>query len=409
MSRNRWWSIGLALILISMTASMTYFSVRTSVYGDIYLYVCDLVEERFYENSPFLQNWARDCRNDVEEISSFETLDTLMSRLQIRLHRMGVSHLDVYSPVEDRRLWQGKAQENGLKVRLIDGQYVITRVYPGSVAAQVELLPGDIVDELEGEKIHSLWQITHGQGFYTIIRSHQSMTVYMEPREISLDAGPTLRSLKNKTGLLEISSFRSEYFDRESWKKMVGYFSTYSHLVVDIRGNSGGSFVAMLRALSPFFCDPKIVGYLKQPRKPSAKEIDLDDNLDDIYQLKILDKAPSIRLRTFSDYGCYQGKVTVLSNYQTASVSEIFAHAMVSRHNARVWGEATSGDVVLAVWYNLPHLRRGYSLSIPEAVVLTHDQINLEGRGVWPSRELTYSLSDAVRGEDSWVKTAEVW
>lgn len=59
--------------------------------------------------------------------------------------------------------------------------------------------------------------------------------------------------------------------------------------------------------------------------------------------------------------------------------------------------------MLVATWYSLPRLGEGYSLSIPVTVYVTARGEVIEGKGIWPQRELEYSLSEAVRGQDSWL------
>ncbi|MCB0367246.1 MAG: PDZ domain-containing protein [Bdellovibrionaceae bacterium] len=405
--RQQGWRFVLgALVVMFIVAVPSYLSVRASIHVEVVQYICNLVEMKFYEYTKGLEEWADKCRAEGLEISPWESTREVLGRIQVHFNHLGISHLEVYTPVEDKRLWEGQGQEIGVQARLIEDRYVITKVLPGSMAAQAELQPGDIVEELDGEPIHSLWQIHTGRGFFTVIRGDKVFRVFLEPREVILDSSPQVRVLDPNTAVLEISSFRSPYFEEEDWKKVIRQLEPFSKVLVDIRENSGGSFVAMLRALSPFFCEPTLIGHLVQPRKDQDKRGPLLDNLAEDYQLAELDQKGVLDLVTFAGYGCVKGKVTVLTNYQTASVSEIFAHGIRKRGNARVWGEPTAGDVVLAVWYAIPHLAKGYSLSIPEATVVTHDNVNLEAQGVWPDRELEYRLSDAVQGLDSWVVEA---
>jgi C-terminal processing protease CtpA/Prc len=406
MHSTGWRKILGAVVVMGLVAVPNFYWVRASVHVSVIRYICDLVEMKYFEYSADLEKWANRCRAERLQVSPWDSTREVLERVQGHFRYLGVSHLEVYTPVEDKRLWEGQGQENGIQARLIDDKYVITKVLPGGMAARVALKPGDIVETLDGQPIHSLWQIQTGRGFFTIIRGEQTFRVYLEPREMILDSSPKVTPINAQTALLEISSFRSGYFEGDNWKATVQKLGPYSQVIIDIRDNSGGSFVGMLRALSPFFCEPTFIGSLVQPRKNQESRGPLLDDLSEDSQLTELDEKGVVELWTYSGYGCFKGRVTVLTNYQTASVSEIFAHGMKKRPNSRVWGEPTSGDVVLAVWYGIPHLAKGYSLSIPEATVITHDDVNLEAQGVWPDRELDYKLADAVKGIDTWIDLA---
>jgi carboxyl-terminal processing protease len=224
-------------------------------------------------------------------------------------------------------------------------------------------------------------------------------------KALQIDQGPQLSGIADDVGLLEISSFRQEYFKRDEWLKIIDQFEDYPSLVVDVRGNLGGDFVAVMRALSPFLCGQKNVGDLVRPQA-SGGDIDIEDEVssDKLYQQ--LTSHERLRLNTFDSYPCYNGAVTVLIDNDSASVSEIFALAMKSRPQTRVWGEQTRGDMLLGVWYGLSLLGKGYTMSVPEALFRSPKSEEIEGHGVAPSKELYYKLDDARHGVDTWLKAA---
>jgi C-terminal processing protease CtpA/Prc len=221
-----------------------------------------------------------------------------------------------------------------------------------------------------------------------------------------MELNPTLTAMDRTTGVLEIPSFRSEFFEKPDWQKIASELPSYRNLIVDIRENSGGNFVAMLRALSTFYCRGKFIGRLVQPRKSKPVKPAMDDDTADDYQISELDQFSEIGLKTFPDYGCYKGRVTVLISSETSSTAEIFAESFMSSGRGRVWGQPSSGDVVLAIWYLLPSLGPGYSVSVPEATYISNSGHELEGHGVWPQRELYYDLKLALQGKDSWIVQA---
>jgi carboxyl-terminal processing protease len=110
-----------------------------------------------------------------------------------------------------------------------------------------------------------------------------------------------------------------------------------------------------------------------------------------------------VNLKTFDNYGCYRGRVSVLTDGETASASEIFASALRDHLHAPIYGAATAGDVVMAVWYSVPLLPSNYSMSVPTAIYKTTRQEVLERKGLWPDHELYYVEDEALRGQDSWI------
>lgn len=395
-------------LLVPLFAGMAYYSEKYSLHLEMISYVCSLVEEKFYNESAELSKWADDCRSEAQKMGYLEDTRTVLSRLQAQLYRLGISHSAIYTPSEDRLLWEGQGRENGTRVRQIEDKYVVIEVLPGSAALRAGIAPGDIVEEYAGEAVYSEWQLNQFSGTFVLRRGEKRFSVFLEPTEINVDFNPELTTAKKDVGLLKISSFRNSYFKKEDWLKIVKAMARYKAMIIDIRENHGGGFVSALRALSPFFCDRTRIGRLLQPRKNKGLKLEFEDNMDEAYQHRLLDVAGEVGLFTYPGYGCFRGPVTVLTNFQTGSVSEIFAYAFKLRALSRVWGEPTAGDVVLAIWYFLFPLPRGYSISVPEAMYLTHDEINLEAGGVWPDRILSYQLEDALRGRDTWIEQAAV-
>lgn len=373
---------------------------------EIYKSVCDLTNEHFYRVDRPVQDWVAQCYERANRTSGWQSTEHLLSTIQEQMNEMGVSHFAIYNPEEDRRMWKGESIDTGIRSRFIEDHLVVYRVFPGSAAAQAQVMPGDDILTIEGAEQLTPWGAQHRSGKFTLRRQGVEKVAYLKTKSLVVESAPQLTLLNSSTGLLVIPSFRSEFFARAKWHAMVSRIKPLQHMIVDIRENPGGNFVAMLRALSPFLCSGVELGQLLQLRKKSKPKTRIQDNTEDEYQIQALNRYRSISLSTFKDYGCYSGAVTVLIGSETASVSEIFAESMKRRARTRVWGQPTAGDVVVAVWYDLPYLGPGFSVSIPEAVYVTPDQRTLEGHGVVPQRELFYELTPGLRGEDNWLTRA---
>ncbi|MBX3022060.1 MAG: hypothetical protein KF799_10320 [Bdellovibrionales bacterium] len=371
---------------------------------DVYRSICDLTAERFYKENEKLQNWVRLCRLQATQIPVFIRADRLVEQMQNLMNTLSVSHFSIYTPAEDRKMWKGESTDTGIRSRYVEELLIVYRVFQGSSAEKAGVKPGDVIVSLPGIEQVTPWGAERRSGIFKIKRGEQELDLTLAPSPLVIDASPTVTSLKNDTALLTISSFRAEFFDPKAWRQVVQQLQPYKHVIIDIRENAGGNFVAMLRALSSFECAERLIGRLVQPRKLGVEKAAFDDNVVDAHQLRELELYRSIGLRTFKDYGCYRGKVTVLISNETSSTAEIFADAMKFRPGSRVWGQPSAGDVVLAVWYDLATLGNGYSFSIPEAVFLNRQRHELEGEGVFPQKELFYDRGVSLSGRDSWIE-----
>jgi carboxyl-terminal processing protease len=312
----------------------------------------------------------------------------------------------VYSPAEDQRLWKGKAVETGLKSRWMEDQLIVYQVVAGSPGEKAGVKLGDRVVSIDGEEVQNADHPSVRSGNYEIDRNGKLLLLKIEAGELKIDERPSLRDLGGGTALITLSSFRAEYFQENEWKEFVGKWKKYSRLIFDLRENAGGNMASMLRALSPLFCKRTHIGEMFQPRKEEKASFELEDNLSDDDQIAQMDRARHVSLVTFEGYGCYTGAVGLLIGPHTSSVSEIFASAVLARPHSRVFGQPSAGDVVLAIWYDLPSLGRGFTISIPEALFLTPSKKKLEGEGVHPQQEVFDDLKVWRRGQDSWIRSA---
>jgi C-terminal processing protease CtpA/Prc len=380
---------------------------RALGFKESHRYVCEMVAERSLFNQP-VEEWKTNCLREQSRISFFSSRREVLDRLQDLMDQVGFSHLQVYGPVEDKRLWQGRAQDTGLRTWEINGRFVVAQVLEGSPAEAAGVRVGDQILLAGGRAPLSRWQMQTAPGVFEFQRGSGVFRRNLIPEEVAIDHRPRWKELRPGVGLLKIESFRSEFFTSAAWREIVGNFSSSPGLIIDLRDNLGGNFVAMLRGLSPFLCDESglDLGRLIQPRRDDDTSRAFEDQTGDAYQIRHIETYKEVPLKTFDAYGCYRGKVAVLVNRRTSSVAEIFAWNMGRRAHSILMGEPTSGETVLAVWYALPGLGAGYSFSIPEAIYETPDGAVLEGRGVEVSQGLFYDLNEALQGKDSWLERA---
>ncbi len=392
--------------LFVASLSLGIFINRVSRLREVYRSICDLSEEHFYRDDDHLEDWLSKCHRHAAQFPLTGSVELFMDDVQQLMGELKVSHFSIYSPVQEGRLWRSESLDTGLRARFIEDHLVVFQVIKASAADRAGFRSGDDIVHVPGIDQLTPWGAEHRSGEYQLRRGNKTLILTVVAEPLVIDESPQLTALNVRTARLEIPSFRSEFFAQKSWREMAERLLPFQHLIVDLRDNVGGNFAAMLRALSVLQCSGHLAGILVQPRFPTRAQADLDDNTSDEYQIGELNHYRKLHLRTFKGYPCFRGRVTVLTDAYTSSVSEIFTSSLLHRPGARVWGQHTAGDVVLAVFYDLPGLGAGYSFSIPEAVFYTPDGHQLEGQGVWPQRELYYDLNQALHGVDNWVRAA---
>lgn len=410
----------LALVFFFVIAAATALTVVAGFYRSASLEVCRLFAENYYRiGEPRALRFARECREQAESDPFLPSRNANAERINNRLQKLKVSHLSLYSPAELRAVWENIELKTGLKARIIEDKLIVFDIIPDSAAERAGFKVGDVIVAKDGDEMLSISDVEEAperKALYVIERGGKRHVISMMPSEVTENLSPRVRRLRPGVSLLKVESFLPQYFDGEKWKRLVERFKGERLVVVDLRGNAGGSFPAMLRALSPFRCDAREIGALVRGGTLSSDGEkngveDLRDDLDASRQIEQLSRAPVIQLKSFKDYGCFWGKVIVLIDGETSSVAEIFAEALRARPRSRVWGQRSAGLVVVAEWFPIVGLGRPeFSLSLPIAGCVVYDlhgeAHDLEGEGVRPERALFYDLKTEMSGRDSWIEAA---
>ncbi|MEK6554554.1 MAG: S41 family peptidase [Bdellovibrionota bacterium] len=382
--------------------------------------VCLLVYQKHYLGREKLAAWYKDCLKprlkDQHLFSDATNLrDLFVEEMKGKLAALNTSHLEIYTPQEDELTWSGQSSgDNGLRVLPINGRFFVFKVLPDSTAAENGFRVGDQIvglpNAFEGAMGFEGVEFSKYSGSIEILRGTTKLHFKIEALPLKVDSSPALSQLKPDIGWLQISSFRKEYFIKSDWQSLVDSINKYQSVIVDLRGNLGGDFGAVVRALSSFVCaDLESFGELVKPNGASTSDPDaiLEEDLSEDAFYSLLVGSPKVVLMRFAGTPCYKGRLTVLIDGDSASVSEIFAATVAEKlPDARVWGTRTRGDMLLGVWYPLEYVGRGYTISIPEAVYRSDDGFQIEGRGVTPERELFYSEEKLRHGIDSWLEAA---
>jgi carboxyl-terminal processing protease len=159
---------------------------------------------------------------------------------------------------------------------------------------------------------------------------------------------------------------------------MLGKARKHENLVIDLRGNPGGS-VETLKYLVGGVFDKEVKIADRRGRK---------------------DSKPEIAKPIHNPYG---GKIVVLVDARSASAAEVFARVIQLEKRGVVIGDLTSGAVMEAKHYDE---RVGtdvvvfYGASITESDLIMSDGKSLEKTGVTPDELMLPTASDLANGKD---------
>jgi len=206
----------------------------------------------------------------------------------------------------------------------------------------------------------------------------------------------TWRTVSGKTGYMKIARFQegSEFLRLidQAFKDL----DSLPGLIIDLRGDGGGTLSAAMRVGDHLIEQPRPVGYFATRSGLDRRNVKSMNDLDpaklpsyDGYDVEgfyaALRREGVVQLVTGGRTNpVYRGKVAVLLNRGTASAAEAFAAVLQEMHLAVVLGPRPSAGKMLSA--TQLKLSSGWVLTLPEADFRTPGGLRLEGRGVVPDR-----------------------
>lgn len=368
------------------------------------------------------------------------------TRAQLRLvlmdmlGRLGDSHMTVLpreftaSPPNDA-LGDARPGGVGIEARIIGRDLVVWRVEPNGPAARAGVLPGWIIDAVDGTEsdsaIAEVAKLPNARLRRTLFiqvtarlqhrfEGAANTKVYAgfhdengQPQERVMLRAP-LKGQTVKMGhmpglVVHASSHRIEHAPAAN--KCIGVmrfnywllpvmpqlttamssFATCSGVVIDLRGNVGG-LAAMLSGVSGFLADTAATLALVQSRGQVIRY--------DVFPRRA--NAAGQRVKPFA------GPVAILIDPLTVSTSEVFAAGMrqITQGRARIFGERSAGQALPALVYRLP---TGDVLMHAIGDLRLADGTRIEGEGVRPDVEVPLRRADLTAGRDAALNAAVRW
>ena len=304
----------------------------------------------------------------------------------------------------------------GVDLRLINDQFVVTRVAPGSSAEEAGIKLGFVIDKINGVSLQDL--VRRIKSDYSSVRNlerylpGQIINWFLNGERDSavvltcLDASDHSLELKVKRQFIsgeKISlgaRFPEQFmqFETESLDEKVGYikfnvfslalipkfcdaltkFNNKSAVIIDLRGNIGGVLGTLVALTGMMTERPITIG-------------------TSIY------KAGSEAMVAPSMAKNFKGKVVFLVDNQTVSAAEVFSAGLQENGRALVVGQRTGGEALPAV---TTPLATGAVLVFPVANFLTNKGRSLEGNGVEPNFKVDLDRASLLKGKDPQIEKA---
>ncbi|MGC6509068.1 MAG: S41 family peptidase [Myxococcota bacterium] len=335
----------------------------------------DISNIPFYELANLLEDVKQTLTNAGPIPSDVELGLVLLKGLSRTLDRYSV-FLDKDSLTHFNERIRGSLSGVGARVQKGKQGALIIEVFPGGPAAEAGILAGDEIIELDGISLQgfTLSQITERLrgpvgtriqiGFLEGGDAEDLQRVELQRAMVRV---PNVhwRVLDSGIGLIEISSFSEQ---TTSWlTQALAALSETKGLILDLRGNSGGSMLQSCLTVDAFLKSGialQTVGRDGQPPPRLMREYLLEDN----------NTEPAV-------------PIVVLVNRKTASAAEIVSGALKLSDRAIVIGSQTYGKGLVQMPYTI---RSGQSeervmLKMTIAQYLLQDDYSVhEERGIYP-------------------------
>ncbi len=395
------------LILYFMLGSVVYAQEDKLQSGDVERArsmlsdVDDAIKNHYYDakfNGVDLQARYKDA---LAKINTAKSFNQMLGIIAWFMDGLNDSHVFFVPPEHAFKL------DYGWRVQMIGEKCFVTEVRPGSDAEKQNLKEGDQVLAINGmtPTRDALHKILYA---YNVLRPQPGIQLVVQSpggpqKTLNIKAliKPTRRQITNYSEYMDevrdyersavIYKRRSAHLeDIMIWKlpdfvmaekgadNMVDEARLSKTLILDLRGNPGGSAEAVDRMVANFF--------------------DHEVKVGDYVGRKKIDLRPTVRGRDR-----FQGKLIVLIDSQSSSAAEIFARVMQLEKRATVIGDRSAGAVMVAKDFpmssGLDHTIF-YGASVTVAQMLMKDGSCLEHVGVQPDELVVPTGTDLAVHRD---------
>ncbi len=338
------------------------------------------------------------------------------------LDRMAGELKDAHTRVESpRRAALRRRDESitlGFSFSETEGRLAVTAVHPESDAWWAGVRPGMVLVSIAGEPARATYgklkaetrydsteRSRHLKALRRLMTGELGSTVAftferadgtrfdasLSRRRITVRPTEHHRVLPSGFGYIRFSQWRVGVMSRVL--KAMGELRSSPGLVIDLRGNPGGSVIAVNQLLDRFFTKETSIG---RSTTRSGQPVSLFFGTVEIVKLKQVIGGRK---------DAYAGPVVILVNASSASGSELFAAAMQATGRAAIVGQPTCGCLLGYLGYAI--VPGGGELAYSEVGFVMANGKRIEGEGVIPDHTVEPTLSDLRMSRDRALEEAQ--
>jgi carboxyl-terminal processing protease len=365
------------------------------------------IKKHYYDPKFHGVNWDAKVEEMEQKIDATDSMNLALSKVAAALDSLNDSHTFFLPPAHAYR------HDYGWQAQVIGDRCFVIRVRPGSDAEKKGVKPGDELVALNGftPNRDNLWKM---QYVFNTLRPQPALkldlrdpagkqrqvdvltTVIEKKRVTDLTGGDggndiwdlirqeqnaehlgrdRFAELGDDVGILKFPGF---FFSESEIDGMIGKARKHKALVLDLRGNPGGSVDTLKYLIAGFF----------------EKEVKIGDRVGRSEHKPLIAKPHGHP---------FTGKLVVLVDSKSASAAELFARVVQIEKRGTVLGDRSSGSVMEAKRYSYKsgtEIVVFYGASITDADVVMNDGKSLEHNGVFPDEIVLPSAEDLASGRD---------
>ncbi len=174
------------------------------------------------------------------------------------------------------------------------------------------------------------------------------------------------------------------------FQRAVDEYRRADGIVIDLRGNPGGLAAMMMGIAGHFLAERDVLGVMKTRDNPEFRFV----------------ANPRLVNAEGQPVKAYAGPLAILVDAMSGSASECFAGGMQSLGRARVFGQASMGQALPALFQRLPN---GDVMIHAYGDFVTSNGTRLEGRGVVPDEIVPINREALLSGRDLTLEAALAW
>lgn len=381
-------------------------------------FVWRTVRERYYDPTLRGVDWTEARKRHAPQILAAPTDGEFWERLDKLTGELNDSHTRVHSPEQLERQRRSESHSLGLALREIAGAIHVTSVHPDSDAWYAGVRSGMRVVEIDRQDALAAvreivasargsstaeartatalarWQSQVTASGVLMAFQHTDGTRFestLKPRVASTPPSVTARVLPSGHAYLRFSAWSPSLQSRVL--AAIQELQSAPGMIIDLRGNRGGSAWMVEKVARRFFRDDQVTGK-RLTRDGSAVTLAWG-----LYTLSDLDTP----LKGSGD-GAYGKPLVVLIDEGSASASEMFASGLQDAGRATLVGRRTCG--CLLAYFGYAIVPGGGGLAYSEMGFRTrHDRV-VEGVGVRPDIEVPLLLADLRENRDRALERA---